>query len=222
ASSMHLVWVLPARGPIVEAAAVLTVVEPPTVERLYFWALQVSFPAGAAHLGLQWHPAHPRSMAANFGGYARDGGQLAGSESPLPSARGNPNTRDFSWEPGRPYRLTIAPTGDGWFAGRIGDEELRRLPGDGDQLSGLMVWSEVFARCDDPTVVVRWSGLEARGSDRAGSAVEAVRVNYQAYAQGGCTNTTARADGDGVLQITNVSRDVPQGTVLPISPWPAR
>ena len=49
-----------------EAEAVLEVLVAPSVAELSFWALQVGFvadgrDAGAAHLGLQWYPAHPGS-----------------------------------------------------------------------------------------------------------------------------------------------------------------
>ena len=100
ASSFHLAWDAPT-GPWIGADVVLEVTEPPTVPALYFWALQVSFEdrgraAGGAHLGLQWYPPHPGSTAVNWGGYAPDGRELDGSNSLLPSATGNPNTRDFA------------------------------------------------------------------------------------------------------------------------------
>jgi hypothetical protein len=76
------------------------------------------------------------------------------------------------------------------------------------------VWSEVFARCDDPTVTVRWSNLRAITVTGRLVVPEAVAVTYQARGQGGCDNTTARVDGDGVAQDTNAARAVPNGTVL--------
>lgn len=118
---MHLWWELP--GHFVEVAATLEVVRPPVVPRLYFWALQVTFDdgrrrRGAAHLGLQAHPAHPGGTAVNWGGYRAPGdggGELAGSASTLPSATGNANTRDYRWLPHRPYRLRIfSPAPQRW------------------------------------------------------------------------------------------------------------
>jgi hypothetical protein len=220
ASSMHLSWVLPPGvGPLIAVAATLTVVEPPVVPRLYFWAIQASFGdrgrhLGAAHLGLQWHPQHPGSTAANWGGYAAAGGELRGTESLLPSACRNPNTRDFTWAPRRPYRLRISAAGDGAWAGTVAGTELRRLLAGGNELSGVVVWSEVFARCDDPSVVVRWSDFEA--TTAAGDTVRpvAVRTNYQTHANGGCANTTARGDGGGILQITNTPREIDPGLEL--------
>ena len=223
ASSQHLRWRLPPGTGAVAAAAVDLVVEAaPTVADLYFWALQASFADGAgrrhgsAHLGLQWYPAHPGSRAANWGGYGPDGRVLGGSPSALPSATCNPNTRDLWWEPGRPYTLTIERAAEGGWAGTIDGLRVRTLDAGGDRLDALMVWSEVFARCDAPPVAVRWSGF--RVTTMAGSVVApvAVDVNYQRRADGGCDNSTAVADGDAVRQVTATARVVPQGARLPL------
>ena len=72
----------------------------------------------------------------------------------------------------------------------------------------------MFAACDDPQFRVRWSGLEALTVDREVVRARAVRVNYQAYEAGGCSNTASMLDGDGIAQVTNVERTVPQGSVL--------
>jgi hypothetical protein len=218
ASSMHLVWDLPRGLKIVEASATLEVIDVPAVDKLYFWAFQASFGStGAGHLGLQWHPGHPGSTAVNWGGYDRGSGkELAGTESPLPSARANVNTRDFLWVPGRAYRLTIAAAGPGEWSGQVDGVEVRRLLCAGERLGGLVVWSEVFADCDDPAVTVRWSDFEAVLADGTRRTPRAVKVSYQAYERGGCTNTTTVADGAAVLQRTGVSRDVAHDTVLPL------
>jgi hypothetical protein len=63
---------------------------------------------------------------------------------------------------------------------------------------------------------VRWSNIEALTSSGTSISPAAVRVNYQAHAQGGCANTTVQRDGDGFLQVTNTGRAVAQGTRLPI------
>jgi len=221
ASSFHLRWGgLPPAAELVAAAVNVEVVESPTVDELYFWALQVSF-AGAgtgghagAHLGLQWHPAHPGATAVNWGGYA-GGGELEGTDSPLPSATGNPNTRDFAWSPGRPYRLMVAPgERPGWWRGTVDATPVRELPGGGHRLTDLMVWSEVFARCEDPPVVVRWSAFEAVDASGRRHRPDRVTVSYQSGADGGCDNTDVVADGDGVLAVTNRVRTVAPGTVL--------
>jgi len=207
ASSMHLWW---HPSPTVERAAVdLEVVVPPAVDHLYFWALQASFTDGSgrryggAHLGLQWHPAHPGRTAVNWGGYAPAGGELDGSVSPFPSATGNPNTRDLPWEPGRPYRLAVRRDADGWV-GTVDGVEVRTLHAGGDRLAGLVVWSEVFARCDDPSVTVRWSGFDPVPAG--------LRATYQSTADGGCANTTALPGG---LQVTNHDRQVVDGAIIP-------
>jgi hypothetical protein len=222
ASSFHLHWGgLPPDEPLVEVAVTLEVVEPPTVPELYFWALQASFATargrrlGGAHLGLQWYPPHPGSTAVNWGGYADRGGILSGTDSALPSATSNPNTRDFAWEPGRPYRLVIAPgTRPGWWRGSVDGVTVRELHGGGDVLIAPIVWSEVFAECDDPPAAVRWSELVAVTA--AGDVVEPrqLTVTYQAGRDGGCPNTTVEPDGRAFVQRTGVARDVPHQATL--------
>lgn len=215
ASSMHLHW--DARAEVVEAT--LEVVTAPQVDRLYFWALQASFTGpggrheGAGHLGLQWYGAHPGSTAVNWGGYAATGAELAGSVSALPSATGNANTRDYVWVPGRRYRLRIASGGPGRWRGEVSDlttgttTHVRDLHCDGGHLEAPCVWSEVFADCDHPSVVVRWSDL--------GPQPARLHVTYQAHADGGCDNTTIRPDDHGgLLQVTNTDRVVRHGALL--------
>ena len=91
-------------------------------DRLYFWALQTSFISdsgthGAAHIGLQWNPRHPGHKAVNWGGYGDTSDVrsiLDGTPSPLPSTPADPNTRDYPWQQGVPYRLrVVAWTGAG-------------------------------------------------------------------------------------------------------------
>ena len=231
ASSFHLYWNLPGR-PLIACSAVLEVVVPPSVPRLYFWALQASFASGSqvkggAHIGLQWNPRHPGSRAANSGGYAPGGALLERSPSTLPSSRNDRNTRDYRWLPGHRYRLEIArhgagPEGTTAFRGTVthlesGEEtHIRDLYARGDHLLHPMVWSEVFARCEHPTAVVRWSELRAVGADGEEILVPRVRVNYQARADGGCDNTTAGVDELGILQVTNTRRRVASGAGLPV------
>jgi len=214
ASSMHLHWD-PSPPPSLEIAATLEIVEPPVVSHLYFWALQASFVTvdgrrvGGAHLGLQWYDRHPGSTAVNWGGYRDGAGELDGEESSLPSSTGNPNTRDFAWRPRVPYRLRISGDGDGWWTGSVTDlttgveTVVRRLHGGGSALTAPVVWSEVFARCDDPTVAVRWSDLAP--------ATTSMRPTYQSHVDGGCANTRSERDGDGWIQRTNVARQTRTG-----------
>lgn len=221
ASSMHVRWELPAgTGSLMAASVALVVESTPAVADLYFWALQASFVDsagrrhGGGHLGLQWHSLHPGSRAVNWGGYGPDGGALAGSDSPLPSATGNRNTRDLWWEPGRPYTLAIQRAAESGWVGTVDGVAVRRLAAGGDRLDTLMVWSEVFARCDAPAVAVRWSQFRATTHGGRVVAPVALHVNYQRRADGGCDNTTALLDGHGVRQITGTRRRVPQGTRL--------
>lgn len=218
ASSMHVHWSAPADATAVEAT--LRIVTPPAVDRLYFWALQASFTGpggrheGAGHLGLQWYRPHPGATAVNWGGYSASGTELTGTDSVLPSATGNPNTRDFAWSPGPAYRLRISYAAPGAWRGEVTDlvtgevTHVRDLLCGGDRLAAPCVWSEVFADCDDPPTVVRWSDLTP--------GPRTVRVTYQSHADGGCDNTTTRPDGPAaVVQVTNTSREVLDGTLLP-------
>jgi hypothetical protein len=230
ASSLHLTWDVPApppSDPWVAAEAVLEVRVAPQVASLYFWALQASFSdrgrhEGAGHLGLQWYPAHPGSTAVNWGGYGADGRELDGSTSALPSATGNPNTRDFRWAPATPYRLRIARADAGGWSGEVtdlstGDRTLvRELWAPGDGLTGLVVWSEVFAACDDPSTTVHWSELRLTSSAGVTHDVDRVTVNYQSVADGGCLSTDARVDGVGIAQVTGVRRSTPLGARLDV------
>jgi hypothetical protein len=214
ASSFHAHWVLPA-GRYTEAAVIIEVRTPPVVDRLYFFALQASFQDGAGrrhgggHLGLQWHPRHPGGTAVNWGGYGPDGRELHGSTSELPSALANVNTRDYVWEPARRYELRIVKGEDGWD-GLVGDpaalRPVRCLHAGGDRLAGLVMWSEVFADCDHPTVEVRWSGMVAVTADGTTVRPRAVALTYQSEADGGCSNTDTTVEGDEVVQRTAVPR----------------
>jgi hypothetical protein len=209
----------------VAASVTLEVLTPPVVDHLYFWALQVGFPgAGAAHLGLQWNDRHPGFGAVNWGGYAADGSLLTGTESPLPSTPADPNTRDYPWEPERAYRLGVRGAEEGVWRGEITDltmgdaTTVRDLMAAASFLGEPMVWSEVFARCDDPSVTARWSDFEVVSDRGDRFAPNAVAVNYQSNADGGCSNTTSVPDGEGgVLQITSNERTTPQGNSFPLA-----
>ena len=209
------------------------VTRPPAVDRLYFWALQVSFgDRGAGHIGLQWvtDPARP---AVNWGGYGAGGRELDGSQSALPSPDGNPNTRDFAWKAGVPYRLRVYPApprperpferaspGVPAWRGSVTDLSsgvetvIRDLYCAADALRDPIVWSEVFARCDHPSTEVRWSDPYAQTAGAAVIRPTAVGVNYQRRADGGCDNTDSRVEGPDLVQVTNVTRTTPQGTRL--------
>ena len=234
ASSFHLIWDLPSL-PLRRVAATLEVVVPPRVPRLYFWALQVSFASGprlqgGAHLGLQWHPRYPGSTAVNFGGYGpaeRGTRVLEGTTSELRGSRRNPNTRDFPWQLGHRYRLEVAPAPEAPEGLRAWRGTVQDLDGGGVQvvrdlftraeyLHSPLVWSEVFARCEHPSVVVRWSDLQATAISDEELRPERVRVNYQTRADGGCDNTSVALDELGILQITAVQREVPQAAILPV------
>lgn len=222
---------MPSSELFTEIGATLEVVDEPTVSRLVFWALQVSFvrpSGGGAHLGLQHHPNFPGASSANWGGYATpdDGGLLDGSPSPLPSTPNDPNTRDFLWLPQRPYRLTIGRSPDpapaDFFAWRGTIEDLRSgetsvvrdLYSRGEYLRSPVVWTESFARCDHPSFAVRWSDLSAAGEGGHSIPVTTVSVNYQERSAGGCDNTNVSVDGTGWIQRTNTTRATRPGARL--------
>ncbi len=230
ASSFHLFWDVPPR-PLRAVEAVIEVLEPPAVEHLYFWALQVSVSgpsgrSGGAHFGLQYHPAHPGGGAVNWGGYRQDGNELDGTASTLPSALDNVNTRDYRWEPGRRYRYRIAAApddGSGWRGsitdvGTGAETVVRDLYIPGDELVQPMVWTEAFCHCDHPPAAVRWSDLVAETDGGERFEVSTVRLNYQTHADGGCANTDTSVDGagpgGGFVQRTGVERRASTGTTL--------
>lgn len=215
ASSFHLLWDVPTSEPLIEASVSLTVPVLPRVSRLYFWALQVSFSGGAgAHLGLQWGADVPRGLRhVNWGGYGASGAELSGGISELPSSFDNPNTHDFDWEPGRPYRLRISRAAGGW-AGWIDNTMIRCLDAPGETLQNPMVWSEVFADCDHPSVSVRWSGLELVTRSSRHVPVTSAVAMYQSRQDGGCDNTTSESEGHAFVQTTNVPRSTPRGARL--------
>jgi hypothetical protein len=210
-----LVWEVPSAEELVEASVQLVVPVLPNVARLYFWALQVSFSAGAgAHLGLQWGADPPRRLRhVNWGGYGSSGAELSGEASNLPSSFANPNTRDYDWSPGQPYRLRISRDAGRW-AGWVGDTLVRRLDAPGDTLRDPIVWSEVFADCDDPAVSVRWSDLEVVTRSGHRHHIDSVTTRYQSRHDGGCDNTSSESDGGAFVQTTNAVRASPPGAVL--------
>jgi hypothetical protein len=110
--------------------------------------------------------------------------------------------------------------GEPGFFRRLFSGQRDASPGAGEDgyLTRPIVWSEVFAECDAPSVTVRWSALEAVDEEGTILLPEAVQVNYQSGHEGGCPNTTVSIDeSGGVVQVTNVPRTVPQGAVLSIA-----
>jgi hypothetical protein len=220
ASSFHLWWILQTAGPFSEVRAAFEVTRPPAVARLYFWALQVSFveagrELGAGHTGLQWHSSAPAG-AVNWGGYFSGGapagsdGTLPGSVSALPPVDGNPHTRHFAWSPGRKYRFRVwSPTAGAWRS-EVTDVDrgettvIRDLLVEAHGLASPLVWSEVFAACDDPPTEVRWSQLEAIEGTGQVHTARSVRLTYQSFADGGCSNTETYADGESFVQVTGL------------------
>lgn len=223
ASSFHAWWG-PERSGVVEAGVTFTTTVAPVVDHLYFWAMQVSFGGswggrhGGGHLGLMWNPRHPGRGAVNWGGYDPSGRVLEGVPAGLASSTGNQNTFDYRWDPGRSYRLRVRRAEQGW-EGSVTDDGghttvVRTITAGGSRLTDLAVWSEVFARCDDPPATVRWSDpalVDTRGQvlrpDR-------VRLTYQAAERGGCDNTSTTVVAGRLEQTTNSARPNRDGDVL--------
>jgi hypothetical protein len=169
-----------------------------------------------AHLGLQWGADPPRRLRhVNWGGYGAAGAELSGEASSLPSSFSNANTRDYDWEPGRAHRLRICRAARGW-AGWVDDTLVRCLDAPGATLRYPVVWSEVFADCDDPTISVRWSELEVRTRSGHRVPVGSVVARYQKRREEGCDNTSSSRNGDAFVQTTNAARVTPAGAVLRI------
>ena len=93
----------------------------------------------------------------------------------------------------------------GGWTGWVDDLPVRHLFAGGRELTGLMVWSEVFARCDDPPAAVRWSELSVRDELGVEHRPDRLTVSYQDVLDGGCSNTDVRvaADGRSVEQRTS-------------------
>ena len=218
ASSLHLVWEVPSGEDLIEASVSLVVPALPRVPRLYFWALQVSFEAGSgAHLGLQWAADPPRKLRhVNWGGYGTTGAELSGGTSNLPSSFNNPNTRDYDWQPGRPYRLRISREAGRW-AGWVDKTLVRGLDAPGETLRDPVVWSEVFADCDDPAVSVYWFDLEVVTQSGRRLRIDSVVARYQSRHEGGCDNTSSETDGKAFVQTTNAIRASPPGVRLRVN-----
>jgi hypothetical protein len=225
ASSFHLFWQLPPHEPLCEVSATFELLNEPLRDRLYFWALQAGFADGdraygGAHFGFQWHPDYPDMRAVCWGGYKNGGGELDGGPTSFPSIDGNPNVCGYQWTTGQRWRWRIRRIDDGgvWRA-EFDDPNsgqtvaIRDLWCRGDRIVDPMVWSEVFAHCGDPSVHVRWSEFAGRTETDAIVPLS-VSVNYQAYADGGCTNTNSFVDDVGFVQATNTDRVTAQGTNL--------
>jgi hypothetical protein len=234
ASSFHLFWELPPHQPLREVSATFELLDEPARNELYFWALQTGFADahgghGGAHFGFQWNPPYPDKRAVCWGGYANVGGELDGGPTSFPSIDGNRNVCGYPWTTRQRWTWRIrllnegeshAPTGQRAWRAELDDPNtgetvaIRDLWCRGDRLVDPMVWSEVFAPCDDPIVRVRWSDFRARTDSGVLVAPTAVSVNYQSHADGGCSNTDASVDGYGIVQSTSTERLTAQGTRL--------
>ncbi|NND13103.1 MAG: hypothetical protein HKO10_04000 [Acidimicrobiia bacterium] len=232
ASSFHAWWEPPPTG-LVAVSAVLEVQNLPSVSSLYFWAMQVDFVSadgtqfGGGHIGLQWNKAHPASRAVNWGGYASQylgGHVLTGSESELPSANQDPNTRDYMWYPHRAYQLVVARGSEpNSWRGVIADLEthdivtIREINCEGEFLAAATVWTESFADCDAPSVTVSWSDLRGRLVDGREVGPPQVLASFHPSDRGGCDNTNTVVDHGHIFQTTNTERTTAPDSTLKLA-----
>jgi len=180
---------------------------------------------GSCHLGLQHHPRFPDRGAVNWEGYTAKGERLESSEPLLPSATQEKATRDFRWDKGVPYRLTIE-RGDErpddvfpWLGSitnlRTGDrDEIRQLFSRSPYIRGPVMYIESFGPCDGPRFEARWSNATAVSVDGGVRAVKSMRVDYQPHAAGGCTNTNARVEGNEFVQRAGQMRTTKAGSTI--------
>ena len=89
-----------------------------------------------------------------------------------------------------------------------GEQLVRTLHAGGEALRHAVVWVEAFGACE-LRCGIRWSMLR-EGAEPC----RAVKVSYQSYEAGGCTNGNMQLDDGGVLMETGVDRIVPAGTQL--------
>jgi hypothetical protein len=230
ASSFHLWWDIPFGERLTAASVTLDVTRRPDLDRLVFFALQVAFikPAGGgAHLGLQHHPGFPKQSAVNWGGYDPNGGLLVGTESGLPSYQDDPNTRDFPWESGRSYQLSVERVDDEpveaqrWRGSvtdlTTGDRVVvRDLFTPGRFLRAPVMWVESFAPCDAPRFEARWSNATVVTESGDLRPIRRMRADYQPHAAGGCTNTNSFVEGVSFVQRSGQLRTTNPGTTLAI------
>ncbi len=232
ASSFHARWNFdPKIADIRRVGVTCRVVRAPTVNRLYFWALQASFydestGFGGAHTGLQFNPRFPNNRALNWGGYGANGSELAGTPLTISSTPNDNNTGDYEWQEGASYELVIERGSSGWRALCTNTTTgyqvaVRELFAGGSRLDDIVVWTECFARCDDPTASVEWSGFFVEDSNGERIAPNGFVATYESEEHGGCSNTDTQLFIDPgsqslrVVQHTNVPRENKSGLLTP-------
>lgn len=241
-SATHLWWYVENQAPVVRAEVTIEILEPPQANFIYFWAMQLNFTngsqtGGGGHIGLQWHPYYPDCTAVNWGGYcSHDGSILRGSDSSLPGSTGDVNTRDYPWQPGTRYKMSVyraidsAPTHAEirWpkaepiyrWRGEITDLStnqrvvVRDLYSSGHMISGPAVWSEIFAKCDSPRAAVRWSDFVCVTETGQRAPIRKLGVTHGVGPDGGCENSDVVWDGVGAVMSTATPRTTPHGAQI--------
>ncbi len=206
----------------------LEVVLRPEVDRLVTFALQSAFlkpGGGSCHLGIQHHPRFPQRGAVNWDGYTAKGEPLDSDVPALPSATDELATRDFAWQKGVQYRLTIErgdqmPDGRWAWIGSVTNvqsgerDEIRRLIAESPHIRGPVTYIESYGPCDGPRVEARWSNATAVSVDGGVRAVRSMRVDYQPHAAGGCTNTNSSVEDKQFVQRAGQMRTTKAGSTI--------
>jgi hypothetical protein len=227
ASSLHLVY---PPTVAVELQVTVEVMIVPTSNRIVFWAVQPDLISssgtslGVSHFGLQWQPSHPNSRAVNWGGYdSATGSELSGSVSSLPSATGNPNTRDFQWLANRQYRYRVWSPSVGVWRGEIRDlvtsttTVVRELSVPGSTLlRGAVLFTESFEVCQNSSAV-KWTNLQFTLANASLSTPASATASYALFSDGACTNTNQLTLGGGIVQTTGTARTTVHGTSMATS-----
>lgn len=244
ATSTHLWWQAEGdadpsdTGRWVKASAKLTLPTAPTVEDLYYWAMQVSFYdgsgtlVGGAHTGLQWIPGYIDNKAVNWGGYDADDVILTGTESAFPSSLDNDNTRDYDWATNTEYTFEVSYVGSDYWRATVNGVTIRDLlvPG-GVYIASPAIWSEIFAACDSPAHSARWRDLTL--TDETDTEYEFYEM-FRTFSTDidACTNTNSSTDGEYYVVSSGTTRDTsstyidPRGygrnhALYPEVDWPA-
>jgi hypothetical protein len=122
-----------------------------------------------------------------------------------------------------PYQLRVwSPTDGAWRAEVTNTVDgtttvIRDLLVPATELTGVVVWAEVFARCDDPPTEARWRDLVVVDTAGIDHAVTVASVTYQPPSSGGCSNTEASVDNSAFVQRTGLATRRSHRTPLRLS-----
>lgn len=230
ASSSYLWWNLRYGKRLTGLSITLEVARRPDLDHLVIFGLQAAFikpGVGSCKLGLQHDPRFPDRGAVNWAGYNVDRDELEGTPPLLPSAIDDVATRDYPWREGTRYRIAIERGEerlDGWFpwTGSVTDRDtgertvVREIVSASPYLRAPVTFVTSYAPCDGPPVEARWSDPTAVSVGGGLKDVRSMRVDYQRYVAGGCSNTDSSVDRSTFIQRTGRSRTTRPGRTIRI------